>query len=127
MVILFLAFLVGPIVGAHLSLKDELIAFARMFCDRLPETLEGHEPEAGHRFACIAVLILARVIVADQAKPRVGRIAFGGELGVLCKIAYGDHGEAIHVYSLKLCDATCMCVACTVCEEQTETRTRLNA
>src|SRR5882757_3003629 len=107
-IVLLLAFLVGPIVGAHLGLKNELIAFARASGNRFPETLEGHEPNAGNRFARIAVFILARVIVADQANARVGGIAFDGELRILCKIAHGGNGEAIHVYSLK-----CWCCATT--------------
>src|SRR6267154_3171262 len=107
-IVLFLAFLVGPIVGAYLGLKNELIALARVSGDRFPETLEGHEPEAGNRFARIAVFILAGVIVAHEANPRIGGIAFDGELRVFREIAHGGNGEAIHVYSLK-----CWCCATT--------------
>src|ERR1700723_2960922 len=93
-------------------LRRQLLALARMSGNRLPETLEGDEPEAGNRFSRIAVGILACVIVAHQANSRVRRIAFDSELRILGKIAHGGKGEAVHVYSLKCCvTRRCMCVA----------------
>src|ERR1700723_1500178 len=112
MVVLLLALFVGPKIGADLGLNNELITLARMSGNRLPETLEGDEPEAGNRFSRIAVGILACVIVAHQANSRVRRIAFDSELRILGKIAHGGKGEAVHVYSLKCCvTRRCMCVA----------------
>ena len=43
-VVVFLTLLVDPIVGANLSLKDELITLARIFSDCFSEALERHEP-----------------------------------------------------------------------------------
>src|SRR6266513_378823 len=46
-VVLLLALLVGPVVGAHPRLDDELIALARVPGDRLTERAEGDEPQRG--------------------------------------------------------------------------------
>src|ERR1700722_17447624 len=46
-VVLLFTLLVRPIVGTNVGLKNELIALARIFGDRLAERLECHEPEAG--------------------------------------------------------------------------------
>src|ERR1700691_1739394 len=99
MVVLLLALLVRPIVGADLRLKNELIALAHVLGNRLSKTLEGHEPERVDRLAGVAVLILSRVVVFDQTKPCIGSVAFDGELRVFGEIADGGYGEAIHDYS----------------------------
>src|SRR5207302_1957021 len=46
-VVLLLALLIGPVVGAHPRLDDELIALARVAGDRLTERAEGDEPQRG--------------------------------------------------------------------------------
>ncbi len=89
MVKLLLSFL-GPVVGAHLGLNDQLIADARVSCDCFAKVIECDEPEAGNRLSRIAVFILAGVVVAEQIKLRVSSIAFGEKLRVLCKIADGS-------------------------------------
>src|SRR6202008_1412600 len=99
-VVLLFAVLVRPIVGSDLRLNNELIALARVLGNRLPETLECDEPDAGNRFAPISLLILACIIVADQTNPRVGRVSFDGELRILCEVADGGYVEAVHDYSL---------------------------
>src|SRR5438046_1346681 len=66
MVVLLFTLLVRPVVGPDLRLDDELVALARVLCNRLPEVLERDEPETGNRFACVALLILPGIIVADQ-------------------------------------------------------------
>ena len=45
-VIAFLAVLVGPVVGPHLGLKNELIAYAGIFRNCFPQRLEGGEINA---------------------------------------------------------------------------------
>jgi hypothetical protein len=88
-VVLLLALLIRPIIGANLCLQYELIALARILCDRLAQTLECDEPETGDDLACISLIVLACIIVADQANPSVRGVAFGSELGILGKIADG--------------------------------------
>src|SRR5882762_2365087 len=58
MVVLLLAFLVGPIVGADLRLENELISLARMFGDGLAEAFERHEPDGGDGLPHVAALVL---------------------------------------------------------------------
>src|SRR5271167_4228606 len=99
MVVLLLALLVRPIIGSDLRLKNKLIALAHVLGNRLSKTLERHKPEGGYCFAGAAMLILTRVVVSDQTKPRVGGVALDGELGVSGEIADGGYGEAIHDYS----------------------------
>src|SRR5450432_1316028 len=72
-VILLFAFAVGPVIGTNLRLKNELIALACVLRDCLPETLERDKPETGNSLAHIAVLVFARVVVADQTNSRIGR------------------------------------------------------
>src|SRR5258708_4046421 len=99
-VVLLFALLVRPVVGPDLRLKNELVALARVLGNRLPETFERHKPKTGNRFARITLLILAGIIVADQANPRIRGIPFDGELGIPREIADGGYCEAIHDYSL---------------------------
>src|SRR5882757_4825748 len=82
MVVLLLALLVDPIVGADLRLKNELIPLARMFGDGLAEAFECYEPNSGDGLARIAALILARIVVADETEARIGGIAFDGQFGI---------------------------------------------
>src|SRR5277367_4365956 len=100
MIVLLLAFFVRPVVGPDVGLNDELITLTDIFRDRLSEVLECNKPETGYRLARIALLVLARIVVADQADPRIRRISFDGKLRVLCEIADGGYCEAIHDYSL---------------------------
>src|SRR5258707_1479659 len=102
MVVLLHAFFVGPIVGTNLRLENELIAFARIFGDRFPETIECREIEAGKCLARVAMLVLPCVVIADQAKPCVAGIALGGEFRVSGEIAHGSKREAIHDDSLSV-------------------------
>src|SRR5580698_6071666 len=95
-VVSLLALSVGPIIGTNLGLENELIALARVFRDRFPETLECREPDAGDDLARVPVVVLSRVVIADQAKPCVARIAFRGEFRVSGEIAHGCKSEAIH-------------------------------
>src|SRR5580698_3481849 len=95
-VVLLFALSVGPIIGTNLGLENELIALARVFRDRFPETLECREPDAGDGLARVAVLVLSRVVIADEAKPCVARIALGGEFRVSGEITHGCKSEAIH-------------------------------
>src|SRR5271168_1316185 len=102
MVVLLLALLVRPVVGSDLRLKNELIALAHVLGNRLSKTIERHEPECGYRLAGVAMLILARIVVSDQTKLRVGGVAFDGELGVSGEISDGGYCETIHDYSLSV-------------------------
>src|SRR6202046_5423947 len=78
-VVSLLALSVCPIIGTNLGLENELIALARVFRDRFPETFECRDTDAGNGIARVAVLVLSRVVIADEAKPCVARIALGGE------------------------------------------------
>src|ERR1700760_1116815 len=99
MVVMLLAVPIGPVVRAYLGLNDELIAFARMLRDRLSETVEGDEINAGNRLARVTLIIFAGVVVADQTDLRVNGVALGQELRVLGEIADGCNGETIHAVS----------------------------
>jgi len=87
-------------VCAHLGLKHQLIAFACVFCNRLPEILEGDEPQTGDRLARIAVLILACIVVAHQAKSSVRGVPFGVNFRILREVADGGDCKAVHDCSL---------------------------
>src|ERR1700722_18890761 len=103
MVVLLLALLVDPIVGPDLRLKDELIALSRMFGNRLAETFECDEPNRGDGLPHVAALILACIIVADEAETRIGGIAFDRQFGVLGEVSDGGESKAIHDYSFDWC------------------------
>src|ERR1700688_245431 len=90
-VVLRLALLIGPIVGTDPGVENQLITLACIVRDRLPERAEGDEPQAGDDLACATVLVLAGVVVADDAEARVANIAFGDQLRILGKIS--DRGE----------------------------------
>src|SRR5260221_1656506 len=105
MVVLLLTFLVGPIVGADLRLKDELIALARMFGNGLAEAFECHEPDGGDGLPHVAALILPCIIVADEAETRIGGIAFDRQFWILGEISNGGDSKAIHDYSFDWCCA----------------------
>src|SRR5258708_31020533 len=68
MVVLLLALLVDPIVGADLRLKYELVTLARMFGDGLAETLEGDEPNCGDGLPHVAAFVLTCIVIADEAQ-----------------------------------------------------------
>src|SRR5580658_10827223 len=87
---------VGPIVGSNPRLDDELIALAHILRDRLAEAVERHEPQSRDDLASVALLVLAGVVIAYQAKLRVAGIALDGELGVIREVADGGQIEAIH-------------------------------
>jgi hypothetical protein len=95
-VVLFLTLLVGPVVGSYASLDDQLIAFARMSRDRLAKGTEGHEPQARDHFARSALLVLTRVVGADQAEARVGHAAPGNELWITSQMTDGGQCETVH-------------------------------
>src|SRR6185437_14291719 len=100
MVVLPLALLVGPVVGADPCLDDQLIALASTVGDRLAECAEGDEPQAGHDLARAAVFLLAGIIIADQAEARIGTIPLGIEFRVLGEITHGGDFEAVHLVLL---------------------------
>src|ERR1700678_2500606 len=102
-VVSLLALSVCPIIGTNLGLENELIALARVFRDRFPETFECREPDAGNGLPRVAILVLPRIIIADQAKSRVAGIALGGEFRVFGEITHGSKSEAIHGDSLSVC------------------------
>src|SRR5882724_9249520 len=105
MVVLLLALLVDPIVGADLRLKNELIALARMFGNGLAEAFECHEPDGGDGLPHVAALILTCIIVADEAETRIGGIAFDRQFWILGEISNGGDSKAIHDYSFDWCCA----------------------
>ena len=80
---------VGPVVGANLGLENELIALARVFRDRFPETFERREPDAANGLARIAIRVFARIIIAHQAKSCVAGIALGGKFRISGEISPG--------------------------------------
>ena len=87
MVVLLLALLVDPIVGADLRLKNELIALARMLGNCLTEAFECDEPHSGDGLARVAPLILTCIVVADEAETRVGGIPLDRQLGILGEVS----------------------------------------
>src|SRR6202000_1076349 len=102
MVVSLLAFSVGPGVGANLGLENELIPLARLFRDRFSETFERGEPNAADGLARVALLVLSRVVVADEAESCVARVAFRGEFRVFGKVTHSNKREAIHGDSLSV-------------------------
>src|SRR6185312_15739346 len=95
-VVVPLAVLVRPVVGANLGIDDQLVALAGSARDRLAERAEGREPDAGGDLPRAALLVLARVVIADQTELRVGVVSLDGELGVAGEIADGGEGETVH-------------------------------
>src|ERR1700722_281312 len=100
MVVLLLALLIDPIVGADLRLKYELVTLARMLGDSLAETLECDEPNCGDGLPHVAALVLTCIIIADEAQARIGGIAFDCQFGILGEVSDGGESEAIHDDSL---------------------------
>src|SRR5882757_6203377 len=103
MVVLFFAVFIRPVILTNLRLHEELVALARVLCDRLAETLEGHEPQGGDGLAHIALVVLSRIIVAHQTDARIARIALERQFGILGEIADGRYGKTVHDYSLTVC------------------------
>src|SRR6185437_7496391 len=101
-VVVPLPVLVGPVVGAHLGVDDELVSLARGARDRLAEWTERGEPDAGGDLPRPTLLVLAGIVVAYQAELRVGTLAFDGELRVAGKIADGGERKAVHASLLVL-------------------------
>src|SRR5208282_5054950 len=95
-VVLLLAVAIGPIIGADLRLHDQLVAFARVLRDRIAQSFEGDEPEAGRHLARITLLVFPGVIIADQTDACISRIAFGVEFGILCEIADRRDRKTVH-------------------------------
>ena len=62
-VVLFLALLIGPVVGAHTRFNDQLIALARGARENFTGRAEGCEPYRRDGLARRSVLVLARVVV----------------------------------------------------------------
>src|SRR6202041_1433268 len=100
MVVLLFALLVRPVIGTDLRLQDELISLAHVLGDRLSQTFEVHEPETGDRLACIAVLLLACIVVAHQAKSSVRGVPFGVNFRILREVSDGGDCKAVHDCSL---------------------------
>src|SRR5437667_2071237 len=95
-VVLLLALLVGPVVGAHPRLDDELIALARIAGDRLTQRPERDEPQAGDDLARGTLFALAGVVVAHQTEARVAGVALGRQFRVAGEIADRGQREAVH-------------------------------
>src|SRR6266480_4254059 len=96
-VVLLLALLVGPVVGAHPRLDDELIALARIPGDRLTQRPERDEPQAGDDLARGALFAaLAGVVVAYEAEARVTAVVLGRHFRVAGEIADRSQREAVH-------------------------------
>src|SRR5438876_2630043 len=95
-VVLLLALLVGPVVGAHPRLDDELIALARIAGDRLTQRSERDEPQAGDDLARGTLFALAGVVVAHQAEARVAGVVLGRQFRVASEIADRGQREAVH-------------------------------
>src|SRR6266513_2737962 len=96
-VVLLLALLVGPVVGAHPRLDDELIALARIAGDRLTQRPERDEPQAGDDLARGALFAaLAGVVVAYEAEARVAAVVLGRHFRVAGEIADRSQREAVH-------------------------------
>src|SRR6266513_176321 len=95
-VVLLLALLVGPVVGSHPRLDDELIALARIAGDRLTQRPERDEPQAGDDLARGTLFALAGVVVAHQAEARVAGLVLGCRFRVAGEIADRGQREAVH-------------------------------
>src|SRR5262252_4345459 len=50
MVVLLLTLLVGPVVGPHTRLDNQLVTLASVACQRFAHRTEGNEPDAGCYF-----------------------------------------------------------------------------
>src|SRR5262249_45827018 len=96
MVVLFLALLVRPVVGAHLRLDDELVAFARIAGQGLSEGSEGYEPQTGDGFPSCPLLVSARIVIADQQEAGVRAVVLGDQLRISGEITDGKQGETVH-------------------------------
>src|SRR2546429_1750060 len=94
--VLLLALVVGPVVGAHPRLDDELIALARIAGDRLTQRPERDEPQAGDDLARGTLFALAGVVVAHQTEARVAGLALGRQFRVAGEIADRGQREAVH-------------------------------
>src|SRR5947208_17000590 len=88
-VVLLLALLVGPVVGAHPRLDDELIALARIAGDRLTQRPERDEPQAGDDLARGTLFALAGVVLAHKGEARVAGVALGRQFRVAGDLADG--------------------------------------
>jgi len=66
MVVLFLALLVRPIVGADVGADDELITLTGIAGQDFTERPEGNKPKRGYEFLCIALLVPPVVITYQQ-------------------------------------------------------------
>src|SRR5205814_3024624 len=95
-VVLLLALLVGPVVGAHPRLDDELIALARVPGGRLTERAEGDEPQRGDDLTRGSLFALAGVVVADQTEARVAGVVLGRQFRVARQIADRGQRETVH-------------------------------
>src|SRR5213082_3127315 len=95
-VVLLLALLVGPVVGAHPRLDDELIALARVAGDRLTERAERDEPQRGDDLTRGPLFALAGVVVAHQTEACVAGVVLGRQFRVARRIADRSERETIH-------------------------------
>src|SRR5438105_6344104 len=95
-VVLLLALLIGPVIGAHPRLDDELIALARVAGDRLTERAEGDEPQRGDDLTRGPLFALAGVVVADQTEARVAGVVLGRQFRVARQIADRGQRETVH-------------------------------
>src|ERR1700728_1027389 len=98
-VVLLFTLLIGPIVRPDPGVENQLITLEAVVRDCLAEASKGDEPQAGDNLACAAVLILAGVVVADQAEARVADVALGDQLRILCKISDCGACAPVHVRS----------------------------
>src|SRR5256885_3580928 len=95
-VVLLLALLIGPVVGAHPRLDDELIALARVAGDRLTERAERDEPQRGDDLTRGPLFALAGIVVAHQTEARVAGVVLGRQFRVARQIADRSQRETIH-------------------------------
>src|ERR1700693_174969 len=116
-VVLSLPLLIGPVAGADAGLENELIALARIAGDGFAQRTEGDEPQAGGDFTRGALLILAGVVIADQAEARVGGVALCDQFRIFGKIANGSDGETVHARSPR-CRRGRVWTRCEECRER---------
>src|SRR5581483_4999131 len=95
-VVLFLALLVGPDVGSHPGLYDQLVSFLRMPCDGLASRTEGREPHARDHFARHALVIFSTVVITDQAEAGAGHIALRDDFRAPGQVTNRRQSETIH-------------------------------
>jgi hypothetical protein len=95
-VVLFLALFVSPVVSSHAGLDNQLVALARMPCDRFAQSTEGHKPQARNHFARRPFLVLARIIGTNEAEASIGRATFGDELWITSQMTDGGQCETVH-------------------------------